>query len=69
MIIVDDSGVKGEESKKPDGVEGKGVFSGIYRLKNRELNEDDDGEKKICILVHSYGREQYKKQTENRSEK
>ena len=39
--------------KSQMGVEGKGVSSEIYRLKNRELNDEDEGEKKICILVNS----------------
>ena len=36
----------------------------MYRLKNSELNDDDDddedeGEKKIGILVNSYGRDNH----------
>ena len=45
-----------EKVKSQTGVEGKGVSSEIYKLKNRELNDEDEGEKKICVLVNSYGR-------------
>ena len=56
VITVDYFEDKEKKSKKPvEGVEGKGVFSEIYRLKKRELNEDDDEDEGEIILVNSYG--------------